>query len=85
MASARDAAEKACEYILRRMQEDPDVRYYLGPGTESYRLLCVAAAEWTGMPLAEVERKCAIDCQPAHRKREPEVLRLRKEIEALRG
>lgn len=50
-----DLAYNAVEYIARRIQEDPDVGYYLGPLTEAHRRVCLVIAVHTGRPLAEVE------------------------------
>lgn len=77
------AAQKACAYILNRIQTDPDLRYYAGPFTETFHLLCAAQAECTGRPLAEIEAARAMDLQPQHRTRQPEVLALKARLEAV--
>lgn len=80
-ARAEELALDAVVYLLRRIGEDPDLGYYLGFGMESFRRLCLAWAAHTGRPLAEVEEEAWRDRQPPHRKREPEVLELRKRLE----
>jgi hypothetical protein len=75
----------AVTYLLDRQQENPDLHWEIGFGTEAFRRLCVAEAAATGRPLEEVEKERQRDLQPAHDRREPEVLRLRKELEELRG
>lgn len=79
------ALYEAVRYTLDRSQTDPDFGYYLGPGTQAFFLLCKAEAAHLGKPLEEVEALRRRDLQPGHRKREPEVLQLRKELEAARG
>jgi hypothetical protein len=75
---------EAVKYVLDRSQTDPDLGYYLGPGTQAFYLLCKAEAAHLGKPLQEVEAQRRKDLQPAHCKREPEVLRLRKELDEAR-
>lgn len=70
----------AVRYALDRIQVDPDVRYYCGWGTEIFRRLCLAEAEHRGVPLEEVEKERSRDLQPEHRKRDPEVLTLRRAL-----
>jgi hypothetical protein len=77
------AAQKACAYLLNRIQTDPDVGYYLGFGTQSFDMLCAAEAEFTGKTLEEVQELRGQDLQPAHRKREPKVLELEARVEEL--
>lgn len=80
-----DAALKAVRYVLDRAQVDPDLGYYVGPGTQAFALLCAADAEARGVPLEIVERERGEDRQPAYRWREPDVERLRRERELLRA
>jgi hypothetical protein len=78
------ALYKAVKYVLDRSQTDPDLGYQVGPGMQSFFLLCEAEAAFLGKPLTEVEPQRRKDLQPEHCKREPEVLRLRKELEEAR-
>ena len=41
-------AEQAVDYILQRLQNDPELAYYMGLGTESLNLLCKAHAHRVG-------------------------------------
>jgi hypothetical protein len=85
-AKATAALYEAVKYTLDRSQTDPDLGYYLGPGMQAFFLLCKAEAAFSGQPLADVEAGRRRDLQPAHRKREPEVLELRRRLEeAQRG
>jgi hypothetical protein len=68
----------AITYTLERAQRDPDLGYYIGPGTETFRLLCTAEAALRAKPLADVEKDRGRDLQPPHSKREPEVVELRR-------
>ena len=79
------AADQAVKYILDRIQTDPDLRYYMGSMTESFRLLCLAEAEFTGKRLDQVEAERKRDLQPEYRKRRPEIVELKEKLEALRG
>jgi len=47
-------AKQAIGYVLTRAQNDPDLGYLLGPGTEAFRLLCEAEARICQKPLSEV-------------------------------
>lgn len=47
-------ADNAVLYILRRIQLDANVRYYLGFGTEAFARLCRARAALTGQTEEEV-------------------------------
>lgn len=44
-------------YILNRIQDDADLYFLCGFGTETFRLLCLAEAEMTGQPVASVEER----------------------------
>lgn len=81
---SRDAAEKAVLYFAQRMGEDPNVGYYCGYGTEVFARTAQAVASLTGKPLEEVEKALKEDRQPSYRRQEPEVLRLRDQIDELR-
>lgn len=83
--SATAALYESVKYVLDRSQTDPDLGYYVGPGMQSFFLLCKAEAAHLGRPLAEVEKARRRDLQPAHSKRDPEVLQLRKQLEELRS
>jgi hypothetical protein len=75
---------KAVRYMLDRIQTDPNVRYYCGSGTQSFYELIQAEAAALGLPLAEVEAERRQDRQPPYRKVEPEVIRLREQLDELR-
>lgn len=69
-------------YALTRVQTDPDVGY-LVLGSEMHDRLIVAEAAYFGEREGDVrERRCR-DLQPSHRKREPDIVVLRREKEAL--
>jgi len=75
------AARVAIRTVLDRVQNDPDVRHYLGPGSATFDLLCLAECELTGLSLDAVrERRSAL---PPERRREAEVKVLRKMRERL--
>ena len=80
-----DKVKAAIEYALHRIQTNPDMHFVAGPGTETFHLLCEAEAELTGTTLASVERRCAVDRQPAYSWRRPEMERLREERDLLRA
>lgn len=75
-------ADQAVNYILDRIQTDPDVYYYLGPGTESFALLCAAEAARTGEPTDEVRKRRRKDLQPEYRRRQAKVVELEERIES---
>jgi hypothetical protein len=83
--SAQETLYRAVKYALDRTQTDPDFRWVCGWGTEAFHRLCVAEAEHLGKPLEEIEKTRTVDLQPDYRKREPEILVLRKRIEELGG
>lgn len=70
----------AVKHALDRSQVDPDFGYYCGPFTETYELLCAAEAAHLGRPVDEIKRWRGPDLQPLYRKRDPEVLNLRRAI-----
>jgi hypothetical protein len=75
----------AVKHVLDQIQENPDVRYYCGWGTQIFYLLIRAEAAHLGKPLEEIENERMNDRQPSYRKREPEVLRLREKLDELRA
>lgn len=82
---AQAALLDAVRYVLDRAQTDPNLGYYLGPGTEAFHRLCRAEALATGRAIADVERERGRDLQPAHDRREPDVLLLRRELDRYRA
>ena len=83
--TARDQLYAAVKHTLDQIQENPDVRYYCGWGTQIFYLLIRAEAAHLGKPLEQVEAARRIDRQPSYRRREPEVLRLMDERDELRA
>jgi len=81
---ARDLLYAAVSHTLDQIQVNPDVHYYCGWGTQIFYLLVKAEAACLGKPLDEVEKERRKDRQPAHRRREAEVLRLRDQRDELR-
>lgn len=81
-ASERDQLYAAVKHTLDQIQENPDVGYYCGWGTQIFYLLIRAEAAHLGKPLDEVEAERRKDRQPAYRRRDPEVHRLRDELRA---
>lgn len=80
----REQLYAAVKHTLDQIQENPDVHYYCGYSTQIFYLLVRAEAAHLGKPLDEVEAARRIDRQPSYRRREPEVLRLRDQIDELR-
>jgi len=74
----------AVSYTLDRIQEDPNLRYYAGYSTQVFYLLVRAEAAVLGKSVEDVEKTRRRDLQPAYRKTEPEVLRLRDQLDELR-
>lgn len=70
-------ADKAVAYLLDRIQQNADAFHYCGPGTETFRLLCIAEAARTGKPFDDVEnmRRRFVGRGVA------EVIRLRREVD----
>jgi len=83
--SNEDTLYRAVKYALDRSQTDPDFHWVCGWGSEAFHRLCVAEAAYLGKPLEEIERERKRDLQPDYRRREPEVLVLRKRVEELGG
>lgn len=79
-----DALYGAVKYFLDRLQTDPDVYWFCGPGTQVFSLMCEAEAAHLGRDVEQVKTARMQDLQPAHRKREPEVERLRDLVDRLR-
>lgn len=50
-------AKDAIAYVLRRIQEDENIRYHMGAGTEAFARLKKAYSEVYGMPEKEVEKQ----------------------------
>lgn len=75
----------AVKYTLDRIQEDPNLRYYAGYSTQVFYLLVRAEAAYLGQPLAEVEADRRRDLQPHYRKTQPDVIRLRHQLDELRA
>lgn len=49
-------AAAAVTAVIRRIQDDPRVAYYLAPGTRTYEVLTEAAAEAEGVEVAAYRR-----------------------------
>lgn len=73
----------AIEYVLDRSQVDPDLGYLIGIGSESFVRLCAAEALALGELPTVVALRRDVDRQPAHRRREPDVVVLRARVEQL--
>lgn len=74
----------AVKHTLDQIQENPDVRYFCGWGSQVFYLLVRAEAAHLGKPLEEIEAARRVDRQPSYRRCEPEVLRLRDQVDELR-
>jgi hypothetical protein len=57
--SNEDKAKRAIEHVLRIMNENHEVGYHLGLGTQSFALLTEAAAALWGEPVDQVRHKLA--------------------------
>lgn len=75
----------AVKHTLDRIQEDPNLRYYAGYSTQVFYLLVRAEAAYLGQSVEDVELARRRDMQPAYRKTEPDVVRLRDQLDALRA
>lgn len=84
MPTATVSPYDAVKYVLDRVQDSPDVRYYCGWGTEIFYRLIQAEAAHLGKPLEDVERERRKDLQPHYRRRQAEAVTLREERDALR-
>jgi DNA-directed RNA polymerase subunit L len=51
-----ELAKKAIKHVLTRIRDNPDVRYQMGAGTQSYELLKDAAVSLFEMTPEEVEQ-----------------------------
>jgi hypothetical protein len=78
------ALYRAVAYVLDRIQDMPDVRYYCGSGTQIFYELIQAEAAYLGKPLEEIERVRKADTQPEYRKMKPRVIYLEEKIDAMR-
>ena len=56
----------AVRYLLQRAQEDAELGFLVGPGTEVFRLSCLAEAAATGRHVAEVEAERGRSLTPDH-------------------
>ena len=81
----RDDLYAAVKYTLDRIQEDPNLRYYAGYSTQVFYLLVRAEAAYLGASVEAIEQARRIDTQPAYRKTQPDALRLRDQLDALRA
>lgn len=81
----REQLYAAVKHTLDQIQENPDLHYYAGWGTQVFYLLIMAEAAHLGRPLAEVEAERRKDRQPAYRRREAEVHVLRDKLDELRA
>lgn len=76
---ATPALLEAVTYVLDRVQDNPDVGYYLGWGTQMFYLLVRAEAAALEIPLEQHEKARRRDLQPSYRRREPRVVTLEEE------
>lgn len=79
-----EALYEAVKHTLDQIQINPDLHYYAGFGTQVFYLLVRAEAAHLGISLDTVETARRKDRQPDYRRREPEVLRLRDQLDELR-
>ncbi len=75
---------KAVRYVLDRIQDSPNVRYYCGPGTQIFLELITAEAAFTGRTRDAVEAERKKDTEPPYRKTQPRVLVLEERIDDMR-
>lgn len=78
------ALYRAVAYMLDRIQDSPNVRYYCGPGTQMFYELIRAEAAWTGRPLEDVEAQRRADTEPPYRKTRPRVIELEERLDDAR-
>lgn len=55
-------ADEAVKYVLDRAQTDADLGYLIGPGTQTFEMLCAAEAARTGEPIEAVKAKRSTSC-----------------------
>jgi hypothetical protein len=78
------AHREVVTYLLDRAQQNPDLGYLIGPGTEAFRLLCLAEARRLAEDPRTTEQRRGRDLQPRHTWRVVELVELRRERELLR-
>ena len=76
-------AEAIGDHLTRAQRDDAELGYLVGPGTETFRLLCLAEAAATGRPVAEVEAVRGRDLVPDHHLRPRRLEEAEKRIELL--
>jgi len=79
LIAAAPALLDAVEYMLGRIHADPDIGYYCGFMTEAFVRLCGAYAQAHG------ESPSIVGARFGVYEGDAEVVRLRREIEELRG
>jgi hypothetical protein len=74
---------RAVSCVLDRIQDDPNIRYYCGSGTEIFTLLAMAEAAYLDKPLVEVEEYRLKDLQPEYRRRDTDLAVMRRKRDEL--
>lgn len=82
-AALLGAHRAAVRHVLNVRQENPDVGWYIGWGTESFELLCAAEALVLEQPPDLVCARRNRDLQPEYRRRRPEIVVLRERVHQL--
>jgi hypothetical protein len=75
-------ADKAIEYLLDRIQIDPDLQWHM-LGTEAHALLMEAEAERLSRHIGYIRNARTVDRQPPHRRRRAELILARERIREL--
>ena len=76
-------ADRAVKYLLDRLQRDPDLRWFCGPLTQSFRMLCEAEAARLGLDVESVIEKRRNLLIPDHHDRRSRVEIMEKRIDQL--
>jgi hypothetical protein len=81
---ARTASERACIYLLERLQRDANLYYHVSPGTGAFDMLCLAEAEILGQPVEAVRERrshCFDDRESDREKDARRIEELEREVE----
>lgn len=82
-AALVERADLAVFHILDLVQLNPDVRWHLGFGSESFARLCRYQASRRGQDEETVRNERSRDLQADYCRRDPEILVLRSRVEEL--
>lgn len=84
VAATPEQLYRAISYVLDRIQDMPNVRYYCGPGTQIFLELITAEAAFTGRSRDDIEAVRKVDREPIYRKTRPRVVVLEERLDEMR-